>query len=134
MIIVACILVSGREYIPSFYTHNYDTVHLTSKIILILSIFGCGCVALQTLGGIYRGLALQKIAAIFVFGSYWIIALPISIVLLFKYSYKDNLDKGVETIWGSLAFGNVLATITAGLYLLCFTNWKKAVKTVRVQN
>eukprot|EP01084_Bolivina_argentea_P047045 86664_1 len=127
MILITLILILGRNDIPKVYTNNKDTTNLTSKIIPILVVLGCGCAALQTFGGIYRGLGFQKIAAIFVFISYWIISLPISVVLLFICSFQNNLQLGVETIWGSLAFGNVLATLGVAIYLPCFVNWESAV-------
>ena len=85
-------------------------------------------IALRTIGGIYRGLGFQKIAAIFVFISYWIISLPAAIILLFVYSYRNYLYFGVGIIWGGLAFGNVFAAICCVIYLIFVIKWDKAVK------
>ena len=127
MTVIALIFLFGKKLLPSIYTDNEQTIELTSKMMGIMVAYSCGCVILQTVGGIYRGLGIQKIAAIFVFVSYWIISLPTSIMLLFYFEYRNYLEIGVAILWGSLAFGNILGCIAEIIYLLFCANWKKAV-------
>eukprot|EP01083_Nonionella_stella_P107661 312062_1 len=128
MSIGSLVLMCGVHVLPRIYTDNVDTIRLTSKIMWILVVFSCGCLMLQTLGGIYRGLGLQKIAAIVVSVSYTLIALPCSIVLLFSFDMRRDLVYGTAIIWGGLAFGNVLGAIVEIIYLWCFGDWKAAVR------
>ena len=127
MTMIALLFVFGRRLLPGIYTNNKETIELTSKMMGILVAYSCGCIILQTVGGIYRGLGIQKVAATFVFVSYWIISLPTSIILLFHFDYKNYLEIGVAIIWGSLAFGNILGCIAEIIYLLFWANWRKAV-------
>ena len=127
MTIIALTYVFGRRLLPRIYTDNQQTIELASKMMGIMVAYSCGCVILQTVGGIYRGLGIQKIAAIFVFVSYWIISLPTSIVLLFYFEYRNYTEFGVAIIWGALALGNILGCIAEIIYLLFCANWKKAV-------
>ena len=125
--ITSLIFVLGRNVIPKIFTNDRETIDLTSEMIIFLMVLSFGCILLQTVGGIYRGLGQQKIAAIIVCVSYWIISLPIAFVLLFVYGFKDDLFYGVAIIVGELTLGNILSAIGTVVYLLCFVDWNKAV-------
>eukprot|EP01084_Bolivina_argentea_P312598 541202_1 len=127
LIIWCLIFIFGKDVIPSIYTDNMDTIALTSKMMFIVVIYAMGCFIMMTIGGIYRGLGFQKIAAYFVFISYWIIAWPISMILLFRFDVRYNLTYGVGTIWCGLALGNILASIGGTMYMLCCVNWNDAI-------
>merc|ERR1711933_329315 len=62
------------------------------------------------------------------FVSYWIIAWPVCMILLFGFEFRKSLTYGVATIWCGLSLGNVLASIGTILYLLWFIDWNEAVK------
>ena len=136
VIVISMIFIFGKNILPKIYTNNTETKKLTATLMIILIIYCAGCIILQTISGIYRGLGFQKISAIFVFISYWIISLPATIILLFMYSYKYNLYFGVGIIWSGLAFGNVFAAICCAMYLIFRINWNEAVKqsTSRINN
>ena len=127
LIIWGGIFIFCKDAIPRIYTDNEDTIKLTSNMMLIMVIYAMGSFIMMTVGGIYRGLGFQKIAAIFVFVCYWIISWPISMGLLFGVGFRNNLILGVGTIWCQLAFGNVLAGVGMVLYMICYVNWDKAV-------
>jgi len=59
------ILVLGRHEIPRIYTDNAETIGLTSDMLLIMTLYASCCFVMMCVGGIYRGLGFQKIAAIF---------------------------------------------------------------------
>ena len=136
ILINSILFTVGRDIIPTFFTTDDAVVELTSQMIMFLIVLSFGCITLQTVGGIYRGLGQQIIAAIIVFVSYWIISFPICFVLLFGCEWRQNLFDGVLLIIGNLTFGNILSAIGTVVYLLFFIDWRKAVKqsNVRVKN
>ena len=127
LIIWTVIFIFGKDAIPRIYTNNKETIELTSNMMFIMVSYAMGCFICQTVGGIYRGLGLQKIAAIFAFVSYWMISWPISMVLIFAVGFRNDLTLGVGTIWLQLAVGNLLAGAGMILYMICFVDWNKAV-------
>eukprot|EP01084_Bolivina_argentea_P134357 237011_1 len=135
-VVLTMLFVFGVNVLPRIYTDNIDTIKLTSSMIYLLLAYALGCLILQTVGGIYRGLGIQKVAAIFVFVSYWVISLPASIILLFRFDFRNDLVYGVATIWGSLAFGNILGCVAQIIYLLGCANWEIAVdqSNMRIKN
>mmetsp|Transcript_25400 Transcript_25400/g.40408 ORF Transcript_25400/g.40408 Transcript_25400/m.40408 type:complete len:500 (+) Transcript_25400:30-1529(+) len=127
-IVISLVFIFGRNALPRMYTDNADTLQLTSKMMNVLVIYSCGAVTLQVTGGVYRGLGLQKMAAVFVFVSYWLISLPVSIVLLFVLRLREDVFYGTMTIWaGTLALGNVLGCVCQITYMLLCANWQRAV-------
>eukprot|EP01084_Bolivina_argentea_P263261 445503_1 len=131
----SAVFILGRNVIPILFTNNIDTIELTSQMMLYLIMLSFGTILLQTVGGIYRGLGQQKIAAIIVFVSYWCIALPIAFILLFGLKLRDDLYYGVTIIIGNLTLGNCLSAIGTIMYLICCIDWKKAVdqSSIRVE-
>jgi len=133
--IIACVIMTligvlfygGRHALPRIYTDNDDVISLTANVMGIMVAYCCGCIVLQTVGGIYRGMGIQKVAAVFVFGSYWVLSLPLSIILLFVYDWRSDLHIGVAIIWGSLGLGNVIGCVLEIVYLLGCADWKRAV-------
>merc|ERR1712083_796615 len=121
------ILVFGRNVIPRIYTDNAETIALTSKILLIMTVYTSGCFVMMCVGGIYRGLGFQKIAAIITFLSYWVIAWPWTMILLFGFEFRHDSLYGVATIWCGLSLGNVLASIGTIIYLVWRIDWYEAV-------
>ena len=100
--------------------------------------------------GVYRGMGIQKVAAVMVFVSYWVcsdctpcnsmnnvhrvmytleqvISFPLSLILLFGFELRNNLFYGSFLIWGSLAVGNILGCIAEIVYLGFWADWKYAV-------
>ena len=122
------ILILGRNTMPRIYTSNEDTIALTAEMMFIMVAYACGCFIQMIVGGIYRALGFQKISAIVTFVSYWVIAWPICMILLFAVGFANDLTYGVATIWCGLSLGNVLSSIGTIFHLLMFVDWNEAVK------
>jgi len=127
MLVIGVLFFVGRNLLPRIYTDNAEVISLTASVMGIMVAYCCGCIILQTVGGIYRGMGIQKVAAVFVFGSYWVLSLPLSIVLLFACDFRSDLHVGVAIIWGSLGLGNVIGCALEVAYLLGCADWKRAV-------
>jgi MATE family multidrug resistance protein len=69
------------------------------------------------LGGICKGLALQKVAAILVLVSYYIIGVPVGYYLAFYTDFK------LQGLWMGLFSGAVIATVLLTI-VLCKAKWK----------
>jgi len=122
------IFIFGRDYIPRIYTDNEETIKLTSSMLIVMVAYASGCFIMMCVGGIYRGLGFQKVSAIITFASYWVIAWPICMILLFGFEFRKDLFYGVATIWCGLSLGNVLASIGTIVYLIGWIDWNEAVK------
>ena len=127
MALIGSAFYGGRHLLPRIYTRNGDVVELTAHVMGIMVAYCCGCIILQTVGGIYRGMGIQKVAAVFVFGAYWVLSLPLSIILLFVCDLRRDLHLGVAIIWGSLGLGNIIGCVLEVVYLLGWADWKSAV-------
>ena len=69
--------------------------------------------------------------------SYWVVSLPLSLILLFGLGYRHDLFTGTLVIWGSLALGNILGCVTEVAYMFCgCVDWKLAVdkSSMRIKN
>jgi len=121
------IFIFGRDKLPRIYTDNPETIELTSSLMVILWVYAAGCIVLNTFGGIYRGLGIQKVAAVMVFVSYWLISFPLTLILMFGFQWRQSLFYGSFLIWASLAIGNILGSILEIGYLRLWADWDAAV-------
>ncbi|CAD5114548.1 DgyrCDS3666 [Dimorphilus gyrociliatus] len=73
-----------KDYIPKAFTSNQETANYTASMMYLVCIFilleGVGGVGI----GIIRGTGRQGLGAILIFTAYYVLALPIGIVLMFK--------------------------------------------------
>ncbi|XP_061163197.1 multidrug and toxin extrusion protein 1-like [Saccostrea echinata] len=82
-VLIAVLLASLNNYIPHIFSNDKDVLALASPMMLQLAIFKVTDTIQATGGGLLRGIGLHAFGAIFNFVGYYIIALPISIPLMF---------------------------------------------------
>ena len=134
LLVMWCLIfIFGRNFIPTIYTDDEDTIALTAEMILMLIAYSTGCFIQLWVGGIYRGLGFQKVAAVITFISFWIIAWPICLILLFAVGLRENLFDGVCIIWSALSLGNILAALGTIAHMFLFVDWEEAVKQSQVR-
>ena len=89
---IACFIVGVfafflRHEIPKFWIYDKSTIELASKLIIFFVFLQLSASIVQSFVGIYRSLGIQRLAAVFVIVSYYIVALPLAGILLFNQSY-----------------------------------------------
>eukprot|EP01083_Nonionella_stella_P009916 28384_1 len=133
-VIFLIILVFTRTYIGEIWTYDEEVVTQVSFVIFIYLIFAFSDTIKQTMMGIYRGLGMQHVSAIFVCITSLGICLPAMIVLLFVGEYRSETWTGLYTIWGGLTLANVLAFMLVTVWLFCgCIDWNKAVKEAKAR-
>lgn len=117
-VLIIFLFVSGRNYLPLFFTDDKDVVLLTSGMLVMCGIFQISDGAQIILAGVLRGFADVKMPALITFIAYFMIALPISYVCAFYY------DIGAIGMWYGFPIGLTIA------YLLYYLRYKNLLKRV----
>lgn len=69
----------------------------------------------------------RPVAVAFIIGA-WCTSVPLGYIL----AYHSHM--GILGLWVGLVCGYSVIAIVSGVYLLCFTNWHKAVENNRLRN
>ena len=127
-LINASSLIIFKNYIPSLYTHDYDMIQVTLKLIVVCAIFQLGDSINAVVQGIFRGCGKQYLGAILNFIAYYIVGIPLGIILAFHgYGIGFNGDNdnglGVDGLWIGMTIG-LFVVATFGTILIVFnSNW-----------
>ncbi|ELU16173.1 hypothetical protein CAPTEDRAFT_189858 [Capitella teleta] len=109
-IIIAGACYGLRYYIPIAFTDNPELIDYTGRIMSIVSLFllleGFGGVGV----GIVRGTGRQTLGVVIIFISYYVVALPVGVPLMFATSL------GLAGLW----WGYVLGLGIQDLFLMAF--------------
>ncbi|CAN8275821.1 unnamed protein product, partial [Cochlearia groenlandica] len=124
-VVVSSTLFFSRNVWPYAYSNVEEVVHYVTDITPILCISILMDSFLIVLSGIVRGTGWQKIGAYVNITSYYIIGIPIGLVLCFHLHFNG---KG---LWSGLVSGSTIQTLILFI-VVGFTNWNKEV--VRLQD
>ncbi|KAJ1392075.1 Multi antimicrobial extrusion protein [Sesbania bispinosa] len=117
--VAAMILVlTTRDYFPHLFTTSDAVAMETTKLATLLSVTVLLNSLQPVLSGVAVGAGWQSLVAYINIGCYYIVGLPIGIVLGFVF------DLGVQGIWSGMIGGTGLQTIILVVVTLV-TNWKK---------
>lgn len=95
-----------RNFFPTLYIKEKEVITIASQLLIVAALFQIFD-GLQATGiGVLRGLTDTKIPMLISFASYWIIGIPISVVLGFYF------ELGAVGIWIGLLVGLALLGIT----------------------
>jgi MATE family, multidrug efflux pump len=105
------LLISGRHLIPSIYSNDQSVLEVASSLLIIVAIYQIVDCTQATMTGALRGYKDTRLPMVYSFVGYWILALPLGVVLGFGY-----LDEplGVYGFWTGMAFGLFLVCILVG--------------------
>ncbi|CAA7030280.1 unnamed protein product [Microthlaspi erraticum] len=123
-VVVSSALFLSRNVWPFAYTNVEEVTRYVTEITPILCISILMDSFLTVLAGIVRGTGWQKIGAYVNIASYYIIGIPIGLLLCF------HLHFNVKGLWAGLVSGSTLQTLLLFL-VIGFTNWKKEANKAR---
>ena len=105
MFLCGILMVIFRYELPTFYLNNQEVIHLAAQLLIIAAFFqlsdGIQLVAL----GALRGMQDVTIPSIITFVSYWIIALPLGVLLAVYFEMR------AFGMWIGLGFGLTISAI-----------------------
>ncbi|ESQ28715.1 hypothetical protein EUTSA_v10018475mg [Eutrema salsugineum] len=117
-VVVSSTLFLSRNVWPYAYSNVEEVTRYVTEITPILCISILMDSFLTVLSGIVRGTGWQKIGAYVNIASYYIIGIPIGLLLCFHLHFNG---KG---LWVGLVSGSTLQTLILSL-VVGFTNWSK---------
>ena len=131
-LIIFIILFISRNHIIYLWTNNEEINNMISNGLIYVIILQQFAISFyQNLGGLYRGIGYQRISAIFVIFSYYLISLPLLIIFLFGFKMNEkSTNNSLIIIWSSLAIGNFIAAVLLVIHLIFYLNWNDVVEAV----
>ncbi|XP_010525623.1 PREDICTED: protein DETOXIFICATION 33 [Tarenaya hassleriana] len=112
------VVLATRFYFPRLFTSSEAVAEETTRLAVLLA-FTVLLNSLQpVLSGVAVGAGWQSLVAYINIGCYYILGLPLGIVLGFP------LGLGVEGIWSGMVAGICLQTLIL-IVIICMTNWNK---------
>jgi MATE family multidrug resistance protein len=114
-------LFLARDHIGLLFTNDKKTVALVAEVLPLMSLFVIFDTMGAVAGGVLRGMGRQRIGALVNLPSYYVIALPIGLVLAFKTSL------GLTGIWIGLTIALLLVcAVEIAVILRC--DWETLVE------
>jgi MATE family multidrug resistance protein len=106
MSITGIIFITFNNYLPSLYIDNPEVIKVASSLLIVAALFQLSDGA-QAVGiGILRGLTDAKIPMVITFVAYWIIGIPVGLLLGFYFHME------VIGVWIGLLVGLSIAAIS----------------------
>lgn len=115
--VVAVLLVSCKDVIPHFFSNDSDALALSSQFLPLLAIYKFFEIYQTMCSGILRGTGLQTFGAVMNFIANVLIALPLSLSLMFATSLRVT-----GAWWGDIA-GTVVLCVVFSVRIIA-VDWK----------
>ncbi|HIL83639.1 MAG TPA: MATE family efflux transporter [Pseudomonadales bacterium] len=114
--LTSLVLISGRHVITGLYSNDPVVLQLAASLLIIVAIYQIVDCPQATMVGALRGYKDTRIPAIYSFVGYWVLALPLGLVLGYGYIGEPM---GVYGFWLGLGLGLFVVSLLAGrrLYL-----------------
>jgi len=128
LIPVAIFVYFARQSLPSFFTEDMVVAKLVGDLLLVAQVFCIFDGHQAALTGIINGVGKQAVAAPLIFASYWLIGIPIGVVLAFGFFGVQPL--GIFGLWYGMIVGVVLHALSFGVVVMLF-NWTQLVEDVK---
>ena len=120
------ILMTGlyltSEKWPLLFTNDQEVLDILSGVMLLVCVFEAMDTAQNIMGGVLRGAGKQKIGAIAYITLFYLIAIPLGIILAIKY------DMGIKGQWIGIMVGCTLILIVMLIYYFCIMNWDNIIE------
>ncbi|XP_061351424.1 protein DETOXIFICATION 14-like [Gastrolobium bilobum] len=123
-LLVSLIIFACRQVLGYVFSNEQEVVDYVTDIVPLLSLSVIVDTLHGTLSGIARGCGWQHIGAYVNLGAYYVLGIPIAIILGFLLQLRG---KG---LWGGIMIGAFCQTVTLSLITSC-TNWEKQAMKAR---
>ncbi|ONH89483.1 hypothetical protein PRUPE_I005400 [Prunus persica] len=120
-IVVVAVMILGRKVWGYCYTTDKEVVEYVGEILLWVAISQFFDGIQSVLSGVIRGSGQQKIGAYVNLGAYYLIGIPISVILAFV------LHIGGKGLWIGITVALFVQAVSLSIIVTC-TNWEKEVK------
>ncbi|XP_034699560.1 protein DETOXIFICATION 16-like isoform X1 [Vitis riparia] len=120
-ILVATALILGRNFWGYSYSNEASVVKYVGEMMLLLAISHFFDGIQSVLSGVVRGSGKQKIGALVNLGAYYLVGVPLGVVIAFVY------HGGGKGLWTGVIVSLFVQTISLAIVILC-TNWEKEAK------
>lgn len=117
-------LTALRNILPKAFTSDPEVVQIVATVLPLLAAFQFADSTTALVNAILRGLGKQKIGGWCNLFVYYVIAVPLALLLCFPRDLK------LVGLWAGCAVGSSCITISEGIYLK-FYNWEKAVEDAK---
>lgn len=115
----AILFFSLRHVLPRAFTNDEEVISKTATILTLLGIFTLFDHGQGVYAGILRGCGLQKFGAIFNVLGYYVIGIPVMVILAFV------LHMGVAGLWYGLVSAVFVQVLAYTVLLFFRTDWNK---------
>ncbi|CAI9110634.1 OLC1v1010694C1 [Oldenlandia corymbosa var. corymbosa] len=126
VIIASGVLFGCRNILGYAFSDEIEVVNYLMKMSPLICLMLIMDAIQRVLSGVARGCGWQQIGAYVNFGAYYLVGIPLAIVLGFVIHLKG------PGLWIGLNAGSVVQTTIYGL-VTCFTNWEKQANSARAR-
>ncbi len=105
MLICGILMIAFRYELPTFYLNNQEVINLAAQLLIIAAFFQLSDGVQLVVLGALRGMQDVKIPSLITFISYWVIALPLGILLAIYFEMR------AIGMWIGLGFGLTISAI-----------------------
>ncbi|MDD3236919.1 MAG: MATE family efflux transporter [Candidatus Gastranaerophilales bacterium] len=84
----AAALISYPAFFIKIFTQSTEILKIATPIIIIAGLFQISDGFQVTVGGILKGLKMTKTVSVCVLGGYWLVGLPLGIILAYPFCYS----------------------------------------------
>ncbi|KAI9179071.1 ethionine resistance protein [Blastocladiella emersonii ATCC 22665] len=116
-LVISVLLFSFRYQVPYIFTSDADVIALAASVIPILTLFQFADASVCIIGGAIRGCGKQKVGAMFNLGAYYLLGIPLGLILTFVAKV------GLSGMWWGLAAGLTTCFVCEVIYMTRYIDW-----------
>lgn len=114
-------LVPNLGKVAHIFTNDADVVRLLQQVFPIVALYQIFDQCQGAFYGPFRGTGRLRESAVVVFVSFWVVGLPLAMILCFH----SRLQLGLFGLWLGMAVGSAFAAIGEGSFVWFFINYEK---------
>jgi MATE family multidrug resistance protein len=122
-----CLLIGGRSIIANSFINDKKVVAIAVKVLTVLGINQLYDCANVIFAGCLRGQGRQKLGSSLNLIAYYIIAIPLALILAFKFGL------GLAGLWYGLGFGILLLAISETWFVF-HSDWREIAESSSKRN
>lgn len=109
--VASAALILGRHLLPAIYSSDIEVMQVASTLLILVAVYQIVDCTQATMTGALRGYKDTRIPAIFSLVGYWVLGLPLGMILGFGYFGEAY---GVYGFWSGIAIGLLVVALLIG--------------------